>query len=310
MQFLIDTDTESAAGLQMAAKVLLLIASGLKTDGPIEAWSPEDIQNAKPTPPTPPQPIVTPAAPCSPVPLPPNNVPPAPVVHPSIHPDAEVPAGTPDPAKLFAGNTLPFVPPSAPLAAPAPPAPGAAPAVSTGAPESLGPQSQTGERDKAGIPWDARIHSETKKQNADGTWRFRRNLDESVKATVMAELRLGHAPTPVANVVPPPPPPPPAPAAPPPPPATSVVPPPPVSLPPAVDVGVPNPPGPAMVQVVTGFREFMTLVNKSLAAGTLNQAQLADGCKLEGVDSVTGLVAQPLLIPKVHARLAPFLIAA
>ncbi len=50
-----------------------------------------------------------------------------------------------------------------------------------------------GERDAAGIPWDARVHSETRKKNADGTWRFRRNLDEAVKAAVLGELRAATA---------------------------------------------------------------------------------------------------------------------
>lgn len=82
--------------------------------------------------------------------------------------------------------------------------------------------------DKAGLPWDARIHSagaEEKRIKADGNWRLKRNVDPALVATVEAELR-GAAPATtevpiVASVVednaPPPPTtdaPPPAPAAP------------------------------------------------------------------------------------------------
>lgn len=52
--------------------------------------------------------------------------------------------------------------------------------------------------DKAGYPWDARIHSENKAQNNDGTWRYRRGMqkDEAGKATIAAveaELRAAQA---------------------------------------------------------------------------------------------------------------------
>lgn len=45
------------------------------------------------------------------------------------------------------------------------------------------------EVDKDGLPWDGRIHSESKAKNKDGTWRARRNLPDGVAATVTAELR-------------------------------------------------------------------------------------------------------------------------
>lgn len=45
------------------------------------------------------------------------------------------------------------------------------------------------QRDSAGIPWDARIHSETRATKQDGTWRLRRNLDKAVLESVMAELK-------------------------------------------------------------------------------------------------------------------------
>lgn len=45
--------------------------------------------------------------------------------------------------------------------------------------------------DKEGLPWDARIHSDSRNMNADGTWRKRRNLEKSGVdvAAIEAELR-------------------------------------------------------------------------------------------------------------------------
>lgn len=50
--------------------------------------------------------------------------------------------------------------------------------------------------DAKGLPWDNRIHAESKAKIADGTWRSKRNLDPALKASVEAELRqlMGVAP--------------------------------------------------------------------------------------------------------------------
>lgn len=93
-------------------------------------------------------------------------------------------------APAIASPPLPVAP--APLA-PVATAPAAAPA------------PVAAQYDKLGIPWDQRIHSEKKNFNKDGSWRYRRNLDNAVKASVEAELRASGAvlaaPTPVAPVV-------------------------------------------------------------------------------------------------------------
>lgn len=79
---------------------------------------------------------------------------------------------------------------AATLSAPVPNAP-TAPAM--GAPTALGAAPSTPasgvEVDKDGLPWDARIHTESKAKNADGRWRNKRNLDANLKAQVEAELR-------------------------------------------------------------------------------------------------------------------------
>jgi hypothetical protein len=52
------------------------------------------------------------------------------------------------------------------------------------------------ELDKQGLPWDGRIHVESKNKNADGTWRKKRSLDSALLAQVEGELRqvMGAAP--------------------------------------------------------------------------------------------------------------------
>lgn len=45
------------------------------------------------------------------------------------------------------------------------------------------------EVDSAGLPWDSRIHSESKAKVADGTWRKRRGADPAIVAQVENELR-------------------------------------------------------------------------------------------------------------------------
>ena len=43
--------------------------------------------------------------------------------------------------------------------------------------------------DSTGLPWDARIHANTKAKNADGSWRGRRGVDDATVAAVEKELR-------------------------------------------------------------------------------------------------------------------------
>lgn len=53
--------------------------------------------------------------------------------------------------------------------------------------------------DKAGIPWDERIHSSSRKFKKDGTWKLARNLDKSVLMQVQSEL--AHNAHMTANVI-------------------------------------------------------------------------------------------------------------
>lgn len=224
-------------------------------------------------------------------PAPANSMASAPPVPTTIPPSAL-------PAMTIAGGTIPPVP----LVPPAANVVGAA------------------ERDKDGLPWDARIHSETHKTNAGGTWRYRRNLDPAVKAWVMAELRaayprqlgltvtappidmpatteqisitLGVAPPPPSVTLPQPGPGLLQPAA-------------PLPVPAGVSVGMPNAPQPPSVPAapVTGFRDFMSKINKAIAAGKLKQEQVTNACRAIGLDSITALAGEPMKIPLVDAQI-------
>lgn len=50
------------------------------------------------------------------------------------------------------------------------------------------PEASTTELDTKGMPWDARIHAATGTKNADGSWRYRRNIDDKTVHQVEAEL--------------------------------------------------------------------------------------------------------------------------
>ena len=88
--------------------------------------------------------------------------------------------------------------------APVPPAPNSAPAAAIAAPQTGSPVGGV-DLDAKGMPWDNRIHAESKAKIADGTWRKKRNLDPTLLATLEAELRqvMGAAPAaPLAPVAP------------------------------------------------------------------------------------------------------------
>lgn len=159
-----------------------------------------------------------------------------------------------------ARTPLPFSPDaSAPMVA-APPAPPAPPAVI--------------ERDSAGIPWDAAIHTEAKSKKQDGTWRRRKGVDDAAYDARMAELRQANTRATVeaaaaAGVIPAPPPPHER-AIPVPPGATAavVVPPPPTASPFDAPPVVMAPTPPAATGHVT-FADFMTEFATAQNAGKI-----------------------------------------
>lgn len=358
MQIMVDTNEEERPGLIAAAR-LLLLAGGIHLAhdffdmlAPVEAARPPAPPIGKPNP-----------TPAPVIPLPPGNAPVAPVVHPEYHPDgkppevvppvpADVPVGTPPPelAALFGGAGTGTPPAVATGPASAPPAPSmtsgtvspatTAPAApSAGAPAADTPPTSAttdpalaSERDTENLPWDKRVHSETGKKNADGTWRYRRNLDPALKAAVYAELKaqygaqvsLPQPPASVAGAVPVPAPAPPVPGnaaaagAVPAPPAPSVpagavsdngAPAPPVSLqqgsvpvPPAPNVGMPDTANTNVVPI-TSARVLTQKINTAQGAGLLTPAQVQEALTATGLDSITALFNQPAKVPEVDAYL-------
>jgi hypothetical protein len=71
----------------------------------------------------------------------------------------------------------------------APPAPPVAATPSAPPPANAGSDLY----DSEGYPWDARIHSETRSRNADGTWRVRRGTDKDEVTRVRLEYKNGAA---------------------------------------------------------------------------------------------------------------------
>jgi hypothetical protein len=99
---------------------------------------------------------------------------------------------------LSVATPTPDLPEAETVEAPlSPPTAGAAadtaadPAIST-APPTLAPAvapSTGADVDSQGLPWDARIHSSNRQKIADGTWRKKRGVSDTLVETVSAELR-------------------------------------------------------------------------------------------------------------------------
>jgi hypothetical protein len=199
-------------------------------------------------------------------------------------PSSTVPAATPT---LTVPGNVPA--PPAPNVAPIPLAPIAAPQTAN--------HAGGVELDKDGFPWDARIHAESKARIADGTWRKKRNLDPTVKATVEAELRqlMGAPAAPLAPVrfdqpafgdantsV------------------NAIVPPPPVAGAAPVMQAAPNVAPPADARAM-----FVGLVGRASAAiqgGKVTQAEVAQCCAAHGVAALPLLANRLDLVSQVAAQ--------
>jgi hypothetical protein len=195
--------------------------------------------------------------------------------------------------------------------APVPPAPNYAPAAAIAAPQTGSPVGGV-DLDKTGLPWDGRIHAESKAKIADGTWRKKRGVDPALVVTVEAELCqvMGAAPAtpfapPVAPIL--------APhaatvtmptagvvslaVAVPAPPTAPVV---PVALPP------PAPSAPPVGSVPQDARaQFVGLVGRASAAiqaGKVTQAEITQCCAAAGVPALPLLANRLDLVAQVAAQ--------
>lgn len=100
-------------------------------------------------------------------------------------------AGKPKTVVLDAGKPASTATPSAPVNAsasesqsPVPAGPSATPATSASAAEAV---ANAGSLDKAGFPWDSRIHTASKSVIGDGTWRKSPGVDKDLVIQVRAE---------------------------------------------------------------------------------------------------------------------------
>lgn len=180
---------------------------------------------------------------------------------------SEPPAITPSAPEAVAAIAVPLPPSVLPEPPAAPPAP---PSV-----------------DASGLPWDARIHSESKAAVADGTWRKRRGVDPELVKQVEAELR-GESPaamepsaaavfasTPTAADIPAPP-------------APAVVPPPPAAVP--LDPAPTTEAAPART---------LTDLSAAVAQGKLKMTDLIEQAKAQGCADVVALTNNPLALAAV-----------
>jgi hypothetical protein len=159
------------------------------------------------------------------------------------------------------------------------------------------------------MPWDGRIHASSKAKVADGSWRYKRGVDDTTIAPIEAEIRAAlaapvggspaFAPHPFyepAPVVAPPQaaavaaiPAAPIPAA----PAPVVAP------PPAAPVAVPVPP----VTAITTYDTLMAALPPKIVSGELTAAQMQEACEQYGVPSIAALAQRPDLVPFIAAML-------
>ena len=152
---------------------------------------------------------------------------------------------------------------------------------------TLVPAPPTSNLDKAGLPWDERIHASSHSLTADGYWRKKRGVEDALVSQVEGELKaVMGLPAPAAQV-------------PPPPPATVEV----TALP--VTAEVPAPPATSAVPAPPAQSDrdaFIKLVTESSAAivaGRLTQEELAAAVASVNVPSLPLLSNRPDLVPQV-----------
>lgn len=226
--------------------------------------------------------------------------------------------GQPDEAAAAFGApaldaTAAFGAPPAPLALSTPPAVTAS-TVAPLPPANIAPITTTPgvassgagvDLDAKGLPWDNRIHAESKAKIADGTWRKKRNLDPTVLANVEAELRqvMGATGSPlVPSTAPIAPTPPLAPAA----PVTANL--PTASVSPAVAAPLPPaaPAAPAGEVPADARAQFVALVGRASAAiqgQKVTQAEVNQCCADAGVPALPLLANRLDLVAQVAAHI-------
>lgn len=117
--------------------------------------------------------------------------------------------------------------------------------------------------DSNGLPWDARIHSSSKEQNKDGSWRIRRNISPELVETVTDQLR-GIQKTPVPAKV-------------------------------ADMVAAINTPVAPLPPAQLSFPMVVKTINEAKVAGKLTEAQVTEILQALGVNTLPILALRPEL---------------
>lgn len=208
-------------------------------------------------------------------------------------------AGTPEPTTAFAQTAAIVPPPAAPAAPP------------------TAPPAASGERDSKGMPWDGRIHASSKAKVADGSWRYKRGVDDAVIAPIEAEIRAtlaapavavgGAAPAFGAHPFQQPEQPAPVVAPPAAAPVVAAVPAAPVAPVAAAPVAPPPPAAPVAVPVAPAtamtYETLMAALPPKIVSGELTAAQMQEACEQYGVASIAALSQRPDLVPFIAAAL-------
>jgi hypothetical protein len=131
--------------------------------------------------------------------------------------------------------------------------------------------------DKAGLPWDERIHSSNHARTADGYWRKRRGADDATVAQVEGQLKglMAIPAPPVLAVVPPP--------------------------PPVESVAVPPPPPATEGNPAQPFIDFVKRASAAIGANTITMEELTACCLTVGVAALPLLSNRIDLVPQVAA---------
>ena len=141
------------------------------------------------------------------------------------------------------------------------------------------PQAAGIDVDSKGSPWDGRIHASTRAKVADGTWRMKRGADDSLVASVQAEIAQTMA----------------IPAVPKPPSVSNVGIP---ALPPATTT-VTASAGAATTASPSNFLSLMKGITAGFADKSITQENINMACSSVGVPSLPMLSQRPDLIGKV-----------
>ena len=157
------------------------------------------------------------------------------------------------------------------------------PEVSSG-PQLVTSSATASNLDKAGLPWDERIHSSSKALTADGLWRKKRGVDDALVAQVESQLKqLMALPTPAVISDSP----------------VSVA---PVIAAPSVIASVPPPPPTPIAEVTDGRQAFINLVSRvsaAIPAKKITMDEVLKACNDAGVPTLPLLANRADLIPQV-----------